>query len=429
MLRAVLRNLRAHKVRLVLSTIAVTLGVSFVVGTFVFTDTLNKTFTDLFAQTTADVVVEPPAAATDDFQTGSATVPASLVDTVASVDGVADAAGDVFVNGLQIIGADGEPIASGGAPNFGANWSDNEALTPLRLVEGQGPTGPGEVAIDSESADDGDLAVGDTVSLVTPGAPIEAELVGIFRFGSSGNLAGASIAAFDTKEAQELLLGGKDAFTSIDVSIDEGLTQSEVASKVQVAVGPEVKVSTGEESADAATTDIAEALQFINIFLLVFAFVSLFVGTFIILNTFSMLVAQRTRELALLRALGASRRQVTGSLLGEAVVVGLIGATLGCLAGIGVASAIQALFSAVGLDVSAGGLVVEPSRIVLGYVVGVLVTLVAAWAPAWRAARIPPVAAMRDDVTIPQRTLTRRVTIGVATLVVGVIALVLGFTV
>jgi len=424
-----LRNLRAHKIRLVLSTLAVTLGVAFVVGTFVFTDTLDQTFEDLFSQTTSDVVVEPASPVTDDFQTGSATLPADLVDTVAGVDGVAKVAGTVFVNGLQIIGSDGEPVASGGAPNFGSNWSDDEDLAPYRLVDGRGPTAAGEVAIDSQSAEAGDLSVGDTVNLVTPGPPVDANVVGIFRFGTSGNLAGASIAAFETSEAQDLLLDGKDAFTSIDAVIDEGLTQAEVAGRVQDAVGPDVKVSTGEESADQATADIAEALQFINIFLLVFAFVSLFVGTFLILNTFSMLVAQRTRELALLRAIGASRRQVTSSLLGEALVVGLIGATLGFVAGIGVAYAIQALFTAIGLDVSAGGLVIQPRTVVIAYVVGVVVTVLAAWAPAWRAARIPPVAAMRDDVGVPQRSLTLRVLIGGTALVLGVVAMVIGFTV
>jgi ABC-type antimicrobial peptide transport system permease subunit len=427
--RAVIRNIRAHKLRLALSTLAVTLGVAFVVGTFVFTDTLGKTFDDLFAQTTSDVVVEPQSDVTDDFDSGSTTLPADLVETVDSVDGVEKAVGIVLVNGLQIIGTNGEAIASSGAPNFGANWSDDQDLTPYRLTEGRGPTAAGEVAIDSQSADSGDLAVGDTAQLVTPGAPQEATIVGIFRFGSSGNLAGASIAAFETAEAQQLMLNGKDAFTSIDAQIDPGLTQGEVAQRVQAAVGPDVKVSTGEEAADAAASDIAEALSFINIFLLVFAFIALFVGSFIILNTFTMLVAQRTKELALLRAIGASRRQVTSSLLGEALVVGLIGSTVGLVAGIGVAMGIQALFTAVGLDVSAGGLVISLRTVGIAYVVGVVVTLIAAWAPAWRAAKIPPVAAMRDDITTPQRSLRRRLVIGVGVLTVGVGAMLLGFTV
>ncbi|HVQ87294.1 MAG TPA: FtsX-like permease family protein, partial [Actinomycetes bacterium] len=342
---------------------------------------------------------------------------------------VKTAAGSILVNGVQILGDDGEPIASGGAPNFGANWSDDQELSPFRPVEGFGPTGKGEVAIDSQSADEGNLAVGDSVHLVTPGGPVDAQLVGIFRFGTSGNLAGASIAAFDTATAQQLVLNGKDAFTEIDAAIDDGQTQAEVADRVQAAVGPDVKVQTGEEAADQAASDVGDALGVINNLLLVFAFVSLFVGTFLILNTFSMLVAQRTRELALLRAIGASRRQVTGSLLGEAFFVGFIGATLGVGVGIGVAYAIQALFKFIGLDISSGGLVLLPRTIVIAYVVGIVVTVVAAWAPAWRAARIPPVAAMRDDMTVPQRSLKLRLTIGAIVMALGALALVVGFTV
>jgi putative ABC transport system permease protein len=292
MFRAVVRNIRAHKLRLALSTLAVTLGVAFVVGTFVFTDTLGKTFDDLFAQTTSDVVVEPQSEVTDDFDSGSSTLPADLLGTVSGVDGVAKAEGTVLANGLQIIGKDGEAIASSGAPNFGASWSDDEDLSPYRLIDGRGPTAPGEMAIDSQSAEEGDLAVGDTAQLVTPGAPQDATVVGIFRFGSSGNLAGASIAAFEPVEAQELMLDGKDAYTSIDAAIDPGLTQDEVATQVQEAVGPSVKVSTGAEAADEASADIAEALSFINIFLLVFAFMVL-LGFLIVMNALAVILRQR----------------------------------------------------------------------------------------------------------------------------------------
>ena len=183
-----------------------------------------------------------------------------LLATVQGVDGVAAAEGAVLVNGAQVIGSDGEPLATGGAPNYGANWSDDEALSPFRLTEGRGPTGPGEFALDSQAAESGELAVGDTVSIVTPEGAIESELVGVFRFGTSGNLAGASIAAFTTEEAQSLMLSGRDAYTTIEVQIDEGLTQDEVAESVQAAVGQDATVLTGEEAADEASADISEAL-------------------------------------------------------------------------------------------------------------------------------------------------------------------------
>ena len=429
MKRAVLRNLWAHKVRLILSTLAVTLGVAFVVGTNIFTDTLNKTFDDLFSETSSDVVVEPASDVGDDFETGSVVLPADVLATVQGVDGVAAAEGAVLVNGAQVLGSDGEPLATGGAPNYGANWSDDEALSPFRLTEGRGPTGAGEFALDSQAAESGELVVGDTVSIVTPEGAIESELVGVFRFGTSGNLAGASIAAFTTEEAQSLMLSGRDAYTTIEVQIDEGLTQDEVAKSVQAAVGQDASVLTGEQAADEASADISEALTFINIFLLVFAFIALFVGVFLILNTFSMLVAQRTRELALLRALGASRSQVVVSLIAEAFVVGLLGATLGLGLGVAVAIGIQSLFGAIGLEISSGGLVLEPGTVITAYVVGIVVTVLAAWFPAWRAARIPPVAAMRDDATLPQRSLKVRAVLGVVVFTAGVLALLAGFTV
>ena len=427
MWRATRRSLLQHKLRLVLSGVAIVLGVGFVVGTFIFTDTLNKTFTDLFSQTTTDVVVTPDAEVSGDgFAGGTATLPQSLLPKVEAVDGVAKAAGSIFADGVTIIDPTGEPVGQAGPPQFGTNWEGDPDLTAFRLESGRGPTRAGEVAIDSISAEKSGYHVGDEVHLVAPSGDVTAKLVGTFRFGTSGNLAGATITAFDTRTAQQVILGGKRAFTEIDAKAVDGVSQQQLADQVSAVVGPGVKVQTGEEAADQAASDITSALSFINTFLLVFAGVALFVGTFIILNTFSMLVAQRTREMALLRAVGATRRQVNRSVLFESFVVGLLGSLLGLLMGVGVAVGLQALFKAIGADIPTNGLAIEPRTIVVGILVGVIVTVLAAYGPARRASKIPPVAALRDDFTLPTRSLRTRAIAGTTMAAVGVLLLIVG---
>ena len=427
MFRAAWRSLVQHKLRLVLSSLAIVLSVGFVVGTFIFTDTLNKTFTDLFGQTTTDVVLTP----TSDFEgSGFAgevlTLPPEVLDQVSAVEGVAKAGGAVFADGVVIVGADDVPVGQPGAPQFGSNWGDDEELTPYRLVEGVGPRAAGEVAIDSVSAEDGNLAVGDTIRLVAPTGEIEAELVGVFRFGTSGNLAGATITAFDTPTAQSILLDGQEGYTEIDVVAAEGVTQQQLADDIAAATGPDVTVVTGEEAADDGASDITDALSFFNVILLVFALIALFVGSFLILNTFSMLISQRTRELALLRAVGATRGQVTRSLLGESLAVGAVSSVLGCIAGIGVVYVLRWFFGNFGLDLGSTPLQLAPRTFAIGIALGVFFTGAAAWFPARRASKIPPVAALRDDATIPAKALTARAVAGGVQLLIGAGALAMG---
>lgn len=427
MLRSAWRSLLHHKLRLILSGVAIVLGVGFVVGTLIFTDTLNSTFTNLFAETTSDVVVTPEQEVGGQAFAGTvATLPASLLTDIRAVDGVAKAGGQVLIDGVAIVGPDGEVLGTTGAPQFGSNWDDDEDLTPFRLVEGRGPAAPLEVAVDSVSAEKAGFSVGDTIPLVTPQGSIDGELVGIFRYGVSGNLAGATIASFETAYAQEVLLGGEEGYTEIDAVAAEGVTQDALAADIRAVVGDGVRVQTGQEAADEATAQLTEGLAFINIFLLVFAGIALFVGTFIILNTFSMLVAQRSRELALLRALGATRGQIMRSLVIEAAVLGLVGAILGLAVGVGVAYGLQGLFAAIGAEIPTDGLVLLPRTVIVGIVIGVLVTVVAGLAPALRAARIPPMAALRDDLALPSRSLRVRAIAGTLLLVVGIGLMVLG---
>jgi putative ABC transport system permease protein len=427
MFRAAWRNLVQHKLRLVLSVMAIALSVGFVVGTFIFTDTLNKTFTDLFGQTTTDVVVSPDSEFEGSGFAGEVPLlDPEILDEVSAVDGAAKAGGAVFADGVTIVGSDGEPIGQQGAPQFGSNWSDDEDLTPYRLVDGAGPTGEGQVAIDSVSAEAGELEVGDSVQLITPAGEVAAELVGIFQFGTSGNLAGATIAAFDTATAQDVLFDGADGYTEIDVVAAEGVTQQELAEAVFEVVEAGVKVQTGDEVADEAASDITDALAFFNTILLVFALIALFVGSFLILNTFSMLISQRTRELALLRAVGATRGQVTRSIIAESLVVGGVSSVLGCVLGIGVVYVLRWFFGSFGIELGSTPLQLKPTTFLIGILLGMFFTAFAAWFPARRASKIPPVAALRDDATLPTRSLRLRAVIGGLLVASGAGALVAG---
>jgi putative ABC transport system permease protein len=430
MFRATMRSLLAHKVRLLLTAVSVVLGVAFVAGSLVFTDTLKQTFDDLFTQTTPDVVITAQTAFTDVSGSGATpTISSATLTTVSSVQGVARAEGAVFASGVQIVGKDGKVIGTGGAPSFGSNWSDDRDLSPFRLTDGRGPARAGEVAIDSQSATKAGLGVGSTVRLLTPGAPESDTVVGIFRYGTTGNLAGASIVTFDLHTAQKVLLGGADAYTSIDVKAVPGVSQTVLAARVKAATADHaaaLKVQTGKASADAQAARITDGLNFFSTFLLIFAGIALVVGSFIILNTFSMLVAQRTLELALLRALGASRGQVTRSVLGEALVVGVLGSTVGLALGVALSVGLRGLFAALGIDLPGGALVVKGSTVVTSYAVGVVVTVLAAYLPARRASKVAPVAALRTDESTPMRSLRLRGVAGTALLALGLVGMAAG---
>ncbi|NHC47655.1 ABC transporter permease, partial [Motilibacter aurantiacus] len=413
---------------LALSAVAVVLGTAMVAGSFIFTDTISKSFDDLFEQASADVTVNPRAAfETDTFTGGQApvlTVPEATLETVRSVEGVAEATGDVSVDGVYILDEDGQVLGTQGAPGLGLDWSGS-SRSPLALTEGRGPQRRGEVAVDSVAADKGNLSIGDTVTLLMPQGPRqEATLVGVFTFGTSGNLAGATLTAFDPATAQSLL-PDPDTYTTVSAYAADGISDEELKRRVDAALGAGTyEVLTRQEQSDKVSSDIKQGLGFINTALLAFAGVALFVGSFIIVNTFSMIVAQRTRELALLRAIGASRRQVTRSVLLEAAVVGLVGSAIGLALGTGIAAGLKALFSSIGLDLGAVGLVFAPRTVVVCVAVGLLVTLAASYAPARRASRVAPVAALRDDVALGSGALRVRAIVGAVLTALGVAAMV-----
>ncbi|WP_418607346.1 ABC transporter permease [Georgenia sp. SUBG003] len=348
----------AHKLRLALSGLAVVLGVAFVAGTLVFTDTLSRTFTALFESTTADVNVTA-ASAFDSQGPGMAStvlLPESLVAEAETVDGVAAVAGYVQSEGVYVVGPDGKVVATGGAPGVGVGWDDDEMLG-MTLAEGRAPRADDEVVLDETTAEKTGYGVGDRVDVLTPGPRVEATVVGVLRFGESGGLAGASLTAFEHTTAQELL-ARPGTVHGLSVEAADGVDDAVLAERIEEALGAGYDVTTRTEEVDAQKELLEGQLSFINIFLMVFAGVALFVGSFIILNTFAILVAQRTRELALLRALGAGRGQVTRVVLAEALVLGLVGSTVGLFAGLGIAAGLRAAFGTFGLTLD-GGLVVE----------------------------------------------------------------------
>lgn len=434
MLRTTLKNLRARKLRLLTTSIAVLLGVAFMAGTLVLTDTVQRSFDDLFADVNdgTDAVVrgESSQSSTESGEQ-RARIDASVIETVAAVDGVAAAEGQVQ-GYAQIVGADGDAIGnvSTGAPTFGASWMQDDGLNAFDLVDGRAPAAttagaPVEAVIDRGSASSGDLAVGDQTTVLTEAGPVPVTVVGIASFGEADNPGGASFAFFTPDEAQRLI-SQPGKIDSIGVVAEDGVSQSELVDRIDAVLPAGTEALTGKDITAEAQADARAGLSFFNTFLLSFAVIALFVGSFIIYNTFSILVAQRTKEMALLRALGASRRQVMRSVLLEAAVVGVIASALGLLAGIGVAAGLKALFAGMGIDIPAGSVVIASSTVVISAVAGIGVSLASALFPARRAAKVPPIAAMRDVAVDAAAGSRRRVVSGVVISALGGAALAAG---
>jgi putative ABC transport system permease protein len=396
--KVTLKSLLAHRLRLVLTTLSVVLGVAFVAGTLVLTDTMSAVFDDLVrgGTETFDVLVRgeraTEGAALEDLDAPPPLLAEALVEDVAAVDGVERAEGTV--DGFaMIVRPDGEAITPMGPPTLGAAWSPEGDR--VILDGGRPPTGPDEVVIDRRTAARNDLHPGDRVNMVfssTPPRPFT--IVGISTMEGGDNLAGATFAEFEASVAQQVLdLEGH--FTGINVRAEDGVAPETLVDRLAAALPADLDAITSADLADELMTGIDEALGFITITFGVFAGIALFVGAFIIANTFSITVLQRTREFALLRSLGASRRQVVGSVVGEAVLIGLVASVLGVIAGLGLATGLQAMLSLFGFDMPSGALVLKPRTVVVALGVGVVVTVVASLLPARRAAGIHPMAALR----------------------------------
>jgi putative ABC transport system permease protein len=432
MLRMTWRTLLARKLRLALSAFAIVLGVAFVAGSFIFTDAMGDAFDGIIEGSTSDVEVAYRGAGDFDSQQDRRVLPAALADRLRTLPEVAAVHPSDQLQSVYVIGRSGKVVGGNGPPGLALNYTGARAITGtpiVRLTSGALPDGPREVALDEDTAERAGYAVGDRARLVTPGDPptLDVTVVGLVEFGSGG-LNGATLTLFERRYMQQQFFGGRDVYSTISLEAAAGYSQAQVADAAQRVLPPGVVARTGEElvRTDKATLD--EVLGFLNTFLLVFAAVSLVVGTFLIINTFSILVAQRSRELALLRALGASRRQVNVSVLVEATVVGLFGSTVGIGVGYLLARGLQLLFGVFGFDLSRASFPVNLRTVVASYVVGVAVTVVAAYLPARRASRIPPVAALRDEVALPEESLRRRVVLGFALIVLGAAGMAAGLS-
>ena len=431
MLRVTFRNLVARKVRLALSAFAIVLGVAFVAGSLIFTDTMRASFDGIVEGSSPDVTVRPVSETDNSFGGVDArTIPASMVAKLGDIPGVERADGSVQGQDLFLLDSDDKIVGGQGAPTLSFNFDDAPAMTgepAVSISEGKAPRGPNEVAVDESTADSAGYEIGDTVEMTSGGAQtrLSAKLVGLAEFGGGG-LAGASLVFFDTSTAQQIFLDGRNEFSTVSVTAESGVSQDELRDDVASAIPDGLEAVTGDKVSDETQDAIGPILDIFGSILLVFAAIAVVVGTFLIVNTFSILVAQRSRELALLRALGASRRQVTRSVLLEAVVVGFVGSTVGLLVGWGLASLLRSLFASIGLDLSETPLVFTTTTVVASYLVGMLVTIVAAYLPARRASRIAPVAALRDDVALPESAIHVRLIVGCVLGVVSAGLLVIG---
>ncbi len=429
MFRATLKSLLARKLRLILSGLAVVLGVMFVSGAFVLTDTLGRSFDAAFADAYEGVdvnVAAKPKVELSDFEGGQvlAPVPAAAVERVRAVDGVADATGVVAADGARLIGSNGKVVTTFGPPQLGENWVGVSDLVQLR--EGREPQADDEIVVNAGLAKAGRVAVGDQVGVLTLEPKQEFTIVGVFGYsGDRDSIGGVNEIMFTTPVAQQLMLGQRDVFTNITVAAADGVSNDRLRDDIAAVLGADFEVKTGAQLSADASAGLKEGLSFFNRILLGFAAVALLVGTFLILNTFSIIVAQRTRELALMRAVGAGRRQIIGSVVVEAVAVGLLASVLGLGAGVGVGALLAYVFGSItgGLDLA--GIAVPPAAVIGAFGVGLVITVVAALLPALRAARIPPIAAMQDVAT-PDRPLTKVTVAGAAVTSIGATLLFLG---
>ena len=426
MLRATLKSLLSRKLRLILSGLAVVLGVMFVSGAFVLTDTLSRSFDSMFATVYSGVDVQITAKQTVDPEL-PATMPASLVGRLKAVPGAAAVTGSVDADNARLIGSDGKAVTTAGGPRFGSNWDGISGVAVLR--EGRIPQAKNEIAINAGLAQTAGVHVGQQAAVLTPQRPKATyTVVGIFGYtGGRDSLAGATQIAFTTPEAQRVMLGQTGVYTTIDLKAASGVSPVTLRDRVATAIGGQYQVRTGEQAAAASAADIQQGLSFFNKILLGFAGVALFVGTFLILNTFSIIVAQRTRELALMRALGGSRRQMIGSVLVEALVIGALAAVTGLGLGLGVGALLAKVFSGQLDGLPLAGVGLPAAAVIASFAVGIGVTLIAALLPALRAARISPIAAMQDVAT-PDRPLTKLSVGGAVTTAIGAALLAWGLS-
>ncbi|MFA4929764.1 MAG: FtsX-like permease family protein [Patulibacter sp.] len=434
MLSVFLRTLRSHVRRTVMTSIAVVIGVALIAGTLIFSDTINKSFDQIGASSYSGVaaVVTPKQAdgtPTDEAGVNVPTLPKALRDRVAAVDGVEDAAGQITGQAI-VFKRDGKTRLGGQGPPSLLISVAPEGYGAVRYTEGRPPRADGEVSFDPATAEKAGVQVGDTVSIQGEGPRRPMTLVGLAQLGEGDTSFGGATVAFTTADQAAKLSGRTPEryYSEIMALSRSGVSDDELKQRIQAAIGDAGTVRTGQAQGAKQADDIKDAISFLPTMLLIFAGIATFVGAFLIFNTFSITVAQRQREFALLRALGASRRQVRLLVSGEALAVGLVGAVLGMLAGFVVAPGLRAMIKAFGADMPATATVFSGRTLLVSLLVGVVVTMLASFLPARRATKVAPVEALRDAAAPPGRgAIARRpIYVGVGFGVVGVIGLLLG---
>ena len=414
MIRVALRGLLGRKLRAVLTALAIILGVAMVSGTYVLTDTIDKAFSSIFDDSYAgtDVIVSGKGADIS-FQGVDAVAPPideSVIDDVSALPGVEAASGSVEdETNTKIIGSDGKAINTQGAPSLGfgvETGPEVDRFNPLKLVEGAWADADGEVVIDAGTADREGYAVGDTIQISTLQPKQDFEVTGIAKFGDVDSLGTATFAIFDLPTGQRLL-DREGKVDSISVAGTEGTTPAQLIEQMGPILPEDAQARSAAVEAQEDKDDISEFTSFIRYFLLAFAFIALFVGAFVIFNTLSITVAQRTKEFASLRTIGAARRQILWSVIVEALTIGFIASVIGLFAGLGLAVGLNELFKALDLDLPTTSTVFATRTIVVSLLLGTSITLLAGLFPAIRATRVPPIAAVREGYTLPKSRFSR----------------------
>ncbi|HEU5280352.1 MAG TPA: ABC transporter permease, partial [Gaiellaceae bacterium] len=430
--RFALKSLAGRKFRTVLTALAIVLGVAMMSGAYVLTDTIDKAFDAIFVESYAgtDAVVtgKDPGFSFEGESAQTPPIPEATLEQVRAVDGVEVATGSLQDFQTKLLRPDGEAIDTGGAPSFAFGIEtapEYDRFNPLNLVEGRWPSGGEEVAVDEGVADDQDLELGDRIGVAALGPAREFEIVGIAQYGELSSIGGATFAIFDVPTAQRLL-DKEGQLDAVQVAAAEGTTPEQLTQRIREALGDNLTVQTGVEQADEQSSEIATFTTIIQYFLLSFAGIALFVGAFVIFNTLSITVAQRTREFATLRTLGASRRQVLRSVILEALVIGLGASIIGLFSGLGLAVGLNKLFEALNLDLPQTNTVFATRTIVVSLLVGTIVTLVAGLFPAIRATKVPPIAAVREGATLPRGRFARYTPI-IAAVIVALAVVALGY--
>ncbi len=431
MLRTTLRNLAAHKLRLLTTGLAVLIGVAFMSGTLILSATMGKAMDDMFASAyegTDGVVRSASVLETPEGQEIRPRIDESVVALVGEVDGVAAAQADVW-GVAQVIDPDGDPVGNPelGPPTVGASWPIDE-LNTWTLESGRAPEADDEVVIDKKTATDAGYTAGDEATVLVEGAPLEVTITGVVSFAGSDSPGGASFSLF-TVEAAQAHFGEEGKVDTVSVAAEEGVAQDDLVERIAAALPAELalEVISGDTFVQENQDAMAEATAFFDQFMLVFAVVALLVGGFTIFNTFFITVAQRTKEHALMRAIGASRRQVLVSILAEALAIGVVASTLGLAAGLGVAAGLTAMLDAFGVALPSGSIVFGADTALIAFSAGLVVTVGAAVSPARKAGKVPPIAAMRDiEVTSSGYGSKERIMVGVAVLVAGAAGLLYG---